>query len=173
MVNIENIVLGGGCFWCLEAIFQRIKGVVNVTPGYAGGTIENPSYIQVCTGNTGHAEVVKIEFNTSKISLKKILRIFFLAHNPTTMNRQGNDFGTEYRSIILYSNENQRGVVEKIISEVQGDFQERIVTEVKPLEDFYEAEEYHKDFFNKNPNSSYCRIIIQPKLDHVLAQKEF
>jgi peptide-methionine (S)-S-oxide reductase len=170
METNESIVLGGGCFWCLEAIFQKIDGVTKVISGYAGGTSVNPSYQQVCTGSTGHAEVIKVEFDNTKISLEKILKVYFLAHDPTTRNRQGNDVGTQYRSTILYTDEPQKKVIEKVIEDVQKESPDSIVTEVKPLENFYEAEDYHKDYFKNNPNSSYCRFVIQPKLDKVLKE---
>ncbi|HBB64366.1 MAG: peptide methionine sulfoxide reductase, peptide-methionine (S)-S-oxide reductase [candidate division WS6 bacterium GW2011_GWC1_33_20] len=167
----EIIVIGGGCFWCIEAVFQRVDGVISAIPGYAGGTSKNPSYMQVCTGNTGHAEVIKVIFDPEKVSLRKILKIFFLSHDPTTLNRQGNDMGTQYRSIVLYSNESQKKVIESVIGDIQRGSEKKIVTEIEALDIFYEAEEYHKNFFNSNPNSSYCKLIIKPKLDKVLQEK--
>ncbi len=162
--NIQTIILGGGCFWCIEAIFQKIKGIISLTPGYTGGTLENPSYEDVCTGNTGHAEVVKIEFDSKIITLEKLLQIFFLAHDPTTLNRQGGDVGTQYRSIILYSNEDQKETINNAID----NYKDEVVTEVKPLEKFYEAEEYHKDYYLKNEDARYCKLIIKPKIDKVI-----
>lgn len=164
---MESIVLGGGCFWCLEAIFQKEKGVVSVVSGYAGGSLTNPSYEAVCSGNTGHAEVVKVEFDTEIVSLKRILELFFIAHDPTTLNRQGNDVGTQYRSIILYSNEKQKKIINEYIESIRGNYDEDIVTEVVPLETFYEAEDFHKDYYLNNRNNSYCRFVIEPKLEKV------
>jgi peptide-methionine (S)-S-oxide reductase len=165
---METIVLGGGCFWCIEAVFQRIDGVIDVIPGYAGGTVDNPSYEDVSTGDTGHAEVVKVSFNPEVISLEKILKIFFLAHDPTSLNRQGNDVGTQYRSIILYTKENQKVIVDRVMVEIEGEYDQPIVTEIEALENFYEAEEYHRHYYNKHPNAGYCRLVIQPKLEKVL-----
>ncbi len=169
-LNYEYIVLGGGCFWCLEAVFKRVHGIVNVESGYAGGDIENPSYEDVCSGQTGHAEVTKITFDKSIISLEKVLKIFFLAHDSTTLNRQGNDIGTEYRSIILYENDDQKDTIEKVINEKQKESKETIVTEVELLRIFYPAEEYNQNFFENNSNQPYCRFVIQPKLDKVLKE---
>lgn len=166
--DIKSIVLGGGCFWCLEAIFQRIPGVLFVTSGYSGGDMENPSYEEVCTGETGHAEVVKVEFNIKEISLEKILNIFFLAHDPTTLNRQGNDIGTQYRSVIFFSFSEDEKVIKDVINEVKKEYKENIVTEVQKLEHFYEAEDYHKNYYDLNRNNPYCRLVIKPKLDQVL-----
>jgi peptide-methionine (S)-S-oxide reductase len=170
---MERIILGGGCFWCIEAIFQRIEGVVTVTSGYAGGHTSVPTYNLVNTGSTGHAEVVKIEFNPERITLEQILKIFFLAHNPTTLNRQGADVGSQYRSIILYTDKEQKGVIEKVISEEQEKYSKKIVTEVKPLERFYKAEEKHTDYYNKHPNEGYCRIVIEPKLEKILSKHHY
>jgi len=164
----ENvIVLGGGCFWCMEAVFQRMKGVGNVTSGYSGGHVPNPSYEDVCTGNTGHAEVIRIEFDTSEMSLADILKVFFIMHDPTTLNRQGNDVGTQYRSVIFYTTENQKKIAEQVIQELSKEkiYDKPVVTEVKPLINFYEAEKYHQNYFNKNPQQSYCRFVIQPKVE--------
>lgn len=169
----ETIVFGGGCFWCTEAVFKSLAGVESVTPGYAGGSTKNPTYDQVCAGQTGHAEVTRIVYNPSKISLKDLLTVFFATHDPTTLNRQGNDVGTQYRSIILYTNEAQKAESEKFIQEVENSTSEgsHVVTEVKPLETFYEAESYHQDYFARNPNQAYCNLIISPKVAKV--QKEF
>lgn len=164
---METIVLGGGCFWCLEAIFQKEEGVVSVVSGYAGGNVDNPKYEDVCSGNTGHAEVVKVEFDTEIVSFKRILELFFIAHNPTTLNRQGNDVGTQYRSIVLYSDDKQRDIVNEYIDSIKGNYKDEIVTEVVPLETFYQAEEYHKDYYLNNQNNSYCRFVIEPKLKKV------
>jgi peptide-methionine (S)-S-oxide reductase len=149
--------LGGGCFWCTEAAFQLIPGVSNVTPGYAGGHLENPTYKAVCTGTTGHAEIVKIEYDPSLVTYQKLLDIFFKIHDPSTPNRQGNDIGPQYRSIILYASEDQK--------QTALPFLENTVTELVPFTMFYEAEPYHHNYFNKNPNQAYCQFVIRPKLD--------
>jgi peptide-methionine (S)-S-oxide reductase len=165
--HLETAVFGGGCFWCTEAVFERLKGVVSVTPGYAGGQPKNPSYEQVCTGNTGHAEVIKIEFNPKEISFRDLLTVFFATHDPTTPNQQGHDFGTQYRSIVLYANENQKREAEAFIKELaeSGEFKRRIVTELKPLEEFFEAESYHRTYYRRNSNQPYCQMVIAPKMD--------
>ncbi|HVX92831.1 MAG TPA: peptide-methionine (S)-S-oxide reductase MsrA [Candidatus Dojkabacteria bacterium] len=168
--NKESIVLGGGCFWCLEAIFKRIPGIVAITSGYAGGKTEDPNYWDVCSGETGHAEVNKIEFDENIISLEKVLKVFFLAHDPTSLNRQGNDIGTEYRSIILFNNNKQKEIINKVIKSVQKEYDKTIVTEVLPLEIFYPAEAEHQNYYDNNTNQPYCRFVIQPKLDKVLKE---
>ena len=160
----EIVVLGGGCFWCTEAIFKMLKGVVSVVPGYAGGTTENPNYDKVCMGNTGHAEVIQVEFNPAVIPFKDLLDVFFYLHDPTTLNRQGADRGTAYRSIILYTSEEQRLEAEGLIRDLVGEFKDPIVTEIKPLDKFYEAEDYHKDYFARNIEQPYCEVVISPKL---------
>jgi methionine-S-sulfoxide reductase len=165
---MKSVVIGGGCFWCIEAVFQRIEGVGSVIPGYAGGYTEDPTYEEVSTGDTGHAEVVKIEFNPEVVTLEEILRVFFLAHDPTTLNKQGADVGTQYRSIILYTEEQQRVIIESVLEELGREYEEPIVTEIKKLEKFYKAEEYHKDYYKRNPNAGYCRFVIKPKLEKVL-----
>lgn len=166
MVNsTETIVFGGGCFWCAEAAFQRLKGVSKVTPGYAGGTVKNPTYYQVCDGNTGHAEVVKVEFDPKIISLKDLLSVFKLVHDPTSLNQQGADVGTQYRSAIYYTTNGQKEAVEKWVKDVPG-----AVTEIKPLDKFYEAEVSHKDYYNRNPQAGYCRIVIDPKIEKLRLQ---
>jgi peptide-methionine (S)-S-oxide reductase len=162
--NHEEIVLGGGCFWCTEAVLNTIEGVVRATPGYSGGSTDNPNYNQVCGGSTGHAEVVLVEYEPDKVSLEDLLEVFFLTHDPTTLNRQGADVGTQYRSVILYNSEDQKKRVEDFIGKIAGDYDQPIVTEVKRLERFYPAEEYHRRYFEKNPNQPYCRAIISPKL---------
>lgn len=166
MKNLETIILGGGCFWCVEAAFSRTKGVESAVSGYAGGSTADPSYEQVCSGSTGHAEVVKITFDTNQISLEDILRIFFLIHDPTTPNRQGHDVGTQYRSVIFYENEKQKEIIEKITKELTEEkiYSDPFVTEVLPLQKFYEAEEYHQKYFARNPEQAYCQAIIAPKL---------
>jgi len=162
---MESIVLGGGCFWCLDAAYRRIKGVDQVTSGYAGGKWPNPTYERVCTGTTGHAEVVKVEFNEKLINLEAILEVFWTLHDPTTLNRQGNDVGTQYRSIILFNSPEQKTQVQESIKKTAiplwGD---KITTEVTLLEMFYPAEDYHQDYFNKHPDQGYCQVIINPKL---------
>ncbi|MFP4377315.1 MAG: peptide-methionine (S)-S-oxide reductase MsrA [Spirochaetales bacterium] len=161
----ETIVLGGGCFWCIEAVYKRQKGVVSATSGYAGGTSANPTYEAVCSGETGHAEVVKVDYNPAEVSLEEILRLFFNAHDPTTLNRQGHDVGTQYRSAIYYTDEQQRAVIERVRDEVAATLTKPVVTEVAPLDVFYEAEAYHQDYFDTNPNAGYCRAVIAPKIN--------
>lgn len=161
---IEIAVLGGGCFWCTEAIFKRIKGVLKVEPGYAGGWKQNPTYEEVCTGETGHAEVVRITFDDAEISYRELLEIFFSIHDPTSLNRQGNDVGTQYRSIILYKDEIQRNEALEIIEKLSKFFEKPIVTEVSPLKEFYPAEEYHQEFYERNKSNPYCLFVINPKI---------
>lgn len=165
----ETAVFGGGCFWCTEAVFRMLKGVVGVVPGYAGGTTKNPTYERVCAGASDHAEVIKIEFDPAVISYEDLLAVFFATHDPTTMNRQGNDVGAQYRSLILYADEAQKIAAEKIIVDVNASSPAgaHIVTQVEPLRDFYEAEEYHKDYYRKNVRAPYCEMIINPKLEKV------
>ena len=162
----EKAVFGGGCFWCMEAIFQDLIGIEEVTSGYTGGTVANPTYEQVCTGETGHAEVIKITFNPEKITYKELLKIFFTNHDPTTLNRQGGDVGTQYRSAIFHSNKDQKETAEKIIEDItkQGIWKDKIVTEISPLNEFYEAEEYHQNYFLRNPTQGYCKVVIEPKV---------
>ncbi|MFA6973290.1 MAG: peptide-methionine (S)-S-oxide reductase MsrA [Parcubacteria group bacterium] len=164
--NLEVAVLGGGCFWCVEAVYRHVKGVKNVTAGYAGGATVNPTYATVSTGETGHAEVVKIEFDPEIITYADLLHIFFTVHNPTTLNQQGADVGTQYRSMILYANAHQREVAEKVITELSGQkvFDQPIVTKLFPLEQFFPAEEYHQRYFEKNPNAAYCQLTVAPKV---------
>ncbi|MCX7797011.1 MAG: peptide-methionine (S)-S-oxide reductase MsrA [Melioribacter sp.] len=163
----ETITLGGGCFWCTEAIFQRVKGVVKVVSGYSGGTVPNPTYEEVCTGKTGHAEVVQIIYDPSIINLQEILEIFFSMHDPTTLNRQGADVGTQYRSVIFYHNEEQKKIAEKTIKkyELEKTFDKPIVTEVSEFKNFYKAEDYHQNYYNNNPYQPYCSFVIAPKLE--------
>jgi len=170
---LGQAVFGGGCFWCTEAVFKELRGVVSVLPGYAGGTTENPTYGDVSYGETGHAEVIRIEYDPSQISFNDLLTVFFATHDPTTLNRQGNDVGTQYRSIILYTTEEQKKEAEKFIAELtaSSDKGGMVTTEVKPLEKFYEAEDYHKDYYARNQTAGYCQIIINPKLEKV--QKQF
>jgi peptide-methionine (S)-S-oxide reductase len=156
--------LGGGCFWCLEAVFETFAGVKSVTSGYAGGKTPNPNYKQVCSGQTGHAEVIQIEFDPAQISFEQLLEIFWEAHDPTTPNRQGPDAGTQYRSIILYHDATQKQMAEKSKQNAARRFPDPIVTEIVPLVQFYPAEDYHQDYFRKNPNAPYCAVVISPKL---------
>ncbi len=161
----ETATLGGGCFWCTEALFQMLPGVKSVVSGYAGGTKENPTYKEVCSGNTGHAEVIQIEYDPKLVSYEKILDTFWDAHDPTTLNRQGADAGTQYRSIILYNSEAQKAAAEKSKAEAQKRFVKEIVTEITPLKKFYKAEDYHQDYYRSNPSQPYCRAVIQPKVE--------
>jgi peptide-methionine (S)-S-oxide reductase len=163
----ELATFGGGCFWCVEAIFERVAGVSSVTSGYAGGHVENPDYKLVTTGTTGHAEVVQIEFDPEMVSYYELLEIFFKTHDPTTLNRQGADVGTQYRSIILYHTEEQKAQAEEIIGDLDaaGIYKDPIVTLVEPFDRFYPAEEYHQEYFENNPNQGYCRLVIQPKVE--------
>jgi len=160
---LAKAVFGGGCFWCLDAVFRRVEGVNDVIAGYAGGRRPNPTYEQVCTGVTGHAEVVMIDYDEHKISYDELLDIFFDIHDPTQLNRQGNDIGTQYRSIILYLNDEQKQKALKKIEKLKSEGLD-VVTEVKPLEKFYKAEEYHQNYFEKNPAQPYCRYVVAPKV---------
>ena len=164
----ELATYGGGCFWCVEAIFQRLEGVKSVASGYAGGKRDNPTYEEVCAGTTGHAEVIQIEFDPTKISFEDLLDVFWQAHDPTTLNRQGADVGTQYRSIILYHNHRQKEAAEKAKKAAASQFKNPIVTEIVPLTTFYKAERYHQNYYNNNPNASYCAFVIRPKLDKLL-----
>ncbi len=169
----ETATLGGGCFWCLEAVFERLRGVASVTSGYAGGHVEDPTYRQVCNGTTGHAEVVRIEYDPAELTFRELLRVFFATHDPTTPDRQGADVGPQYRSIILYASDAQRETAEAVITELEaeGVFDAAIVTEVEPLDAFYEAEAEHQDFYRDNPSYGYCRAVIDPKVAKL--RKEF
>jgi peptide-methionine (S)-S-oxide reductase len=162
-------VFGGGCFWCTEAVFKMLMGVSDVRPGYAGGTSRNPTYGEVSSGRSGHAEVIHIEYDPSLIRYTDLLTVFFASHDPTTLNRQGNDVGTQYRSIILYASEQQKKDAEEFITTLQNSSAEgdRIVTEIKPLEAFYEAEDYHKNYYESHKDAPYCQVIINPKLEKV------
>jgi peptide-methionine (S)-S-oxide reductase len=168
----EIATLAGGCFWCLEAVFDKVEGMENVVSGYSGGTTVNPSYREVCTGSTGHAEAVQLTFDPDKISFQQILHIFFAMHDPTTLNRQGNDVGTQYRSAIFYHNEEQKATAEQVIQELNAAhvWKSPIVTEVIPFEAFYPAEDYHQEYFSRNPAQPYCRIVVAPKLDKFIKQ---
>jgi peptide-methionine (S)-S-oxide reductase len=165
--NVDTVTLGAGCFWCVEAVFQRLKGVESVQSGYSGGTIKNPSYKEICTGKTGHAEVIQIIYNSDTISFENILEVFFQTHDPTTLNRQGNDAGTQYRSVIFYHNEKQKDIAEDILKalDLSGAFTSKIVTEISPAQAFYLAEEYHQNYYNENSSQGYCSFVIKPKID--------
>jgi peptide-methionine (S)-S-oxide reductase len=166
-LGMDTITLGAGCFWCVEAIFQDIKGVESVVSGYSNGAIKNPSYKEVCTGRTGHAEVCQVVYNSEIVSLAKILEVFFQVHDPTTLNRQGGDVGTQYRSGIYYHNDEQKDVALSIFNKLNADkvFDNPIVTEIKPIMSFYAAEEYHQDYFSLNGEQPYCRAVISPKIE--------
>ncbi len=168
----EIAVLAGGCFWCIEAVYKEVIGVLEVDSGYTGGMKANPTYEEICTGKTGHAEAVRITFDPSVISYDEILRVFFRMHDPTTMNRQGADFGSQYRSAIFYLNDLQRNAAVRMISEIENErnLKGRIVTEVKPLGEFHIAEEYHQDYFERNPSQAYCRAVIAPKVAKMRAK---
>ena len=159
-----SLVLGGGCFWCIEALYETIEGVSEVVSGYAGGEMENPDYRSVCSGTTGHAEVVRITFDPSKASLEELLDFFWEAHDPTTLNRQGADVGPQYRSIILFDSPEQEAAAKASLEKAKGKFDSPIVTEIAPLGRFYEAEVSHQDYFRNNPNAPYCRFVIAPKM---------
>jgi peptide-methionine (S)-S-oxide reductase len=162
----ETAVFGSGCFWCSEAVFSELQGVVRVLPGYAGGTVPNPTYEEVCTGDTGHAEVAQVTFDPSAISYRELLEVFFSTHDPTTLNRQGADVGTQYRSVIFYSDARQKEEADEIIAELtrEGAFRNPVLTEVAPLTAFYPAEDYHREYFRRNPYKPYCQAVIAPKL---------
>ena len=171
--NKEIAVFGGGCFWCTEAVFAELRGVISVMPGYAGGTTPHPTYEQVCTGQTGHAEVTRVEFDPTQIRFEDLLTVFFASHDPTTLNRQGADVGTQYRSAVFYTTEQQKSVAAAFIKKLnESDPNGKpIVTEITPLTTFYEAENYHRDYFKNNPNQPYCQLIIEPKVQKL--QKQF
>jgi len=164
--NFELATLGGGCFWCLEAVYQNLRSVEKVVSGYTGGHVENPTYKQVCYENTGHAEVVQITFNPQEVSFRELLEVFFVIHDPTTLNRQGADVGTQYRSAIFYHSEEQKETAEQVIAELtaEGVWGDPIVTEVVPLEKFYVAEDYHQNYYATNPSQGYCMAVIAPKV---------
>ncbi len=164
--NLETATLAGGCFWCLEAVFDELKGVQSVESGYSGGHVPHPTYAQVCEDNTGHAEAVRVTFDPSVISYHDLLKVFFSIHDPTTLNRQGNDIGSQYRSVIFYHSQEQKEEAEQVIRELTDEklWDQPIVTEVVPFEQFYEAEDYHQEYFKKNPYQGYCRAIIAPKV---------
>ena len=163
---MEKIVLGGGCFWCLEAVFQRVKGVQSVLPGYSGGDTKNPTYEEVTSGKTGHIEVVEVLFDPTIVTFESILKVFFEIHDPTTLDRQGNDMGLQYNSRIYYTSETQRETSLKTIEKINSShrFPDKIVTQVEALEEFYRAEDYHMDYYNRNKSQPYCKIVIEPKV---------
>jgi peptide-methionine (S)-S-oxide reductase len=160
----ERLVLGGGCFWCVEAVFSNVKGVKSAISGYAGGKRPNPTYENVCSGATGHAEIVDISFDADVVSRETLLDVFFAIHNPTTLNQQGADKGTQYRSVIYYANEDEKRVIQEAIERAQKEYEDPIVTEVSPLPEVYEAEAYHQNYYANNPMQGYCQVVIRPKL---------
>lgn len=164
MVNLSVATFGGGCFWCIEAVIQRLKGIATLKSGFSGGFIKNPPYREVCTGRTGHAEVIQVTFNPDIISYHDLLSIFMTSHDPTTLNRQGADSGTQYRSIILYHDETQKEIAEQVFEEVRPLYEEPVVTELKPFEVFYNAEDDHQNYYNNNQDARYCQIVIDPKI---------
>jgi peptide-methionine (S)-S-oxide reductase len=164
--GLETATLGGGCFWCTEAVFLELKGVEKVESGYAGGTVPNPTYEQVCDGDTGHAEVIRVTFDPNVISYRQLLEIFFTIHDPTTLNRQGADVGDQYRSVVLYHDEKQKKIAEEVVQEIDASkiWDKPLVTQLVPLKEFYPAEEYHRQYFARNPRQGYCTIVIAPKV---------
>jgi peptide-methionine (S)-S-oxide reductase len=166
---MEKFVLGGGCFWCLDAVYRNVRGVTSSIAGYAGGHVKNPTYEQVCNMDTGHAEVLEVTFDPQEVSSDSVLDIFFTLHDPTQLNRQGADVGTQYRSTMMYADESQKAIFEKAIGRAKEIWGEGVVTEVVPLETFYEAEPYHQDYFAKNPNQGYCLAVVSPKVSKVRA----
>ncbi len=161
----EVITLGGGCFWCTEAVFEMVDGVTAVTSGYANGHVANPTYAQICEGDTGHVEVVRVEFDPARITLREVLEIFFATHDPTTLNRQGNDVGTQYRSGIYFHSAEQRAVAEVVLGEAQKGHGGRVVTELLPLDSWWPAEDYHQHYFARNPGQGYCAFVVAPKVE--------
>ena len=165
---MDIATLGAGCFWCIEAILLNVSGIASIDVGYTGGHTENPTYKTICEGNTGHAEVAQIRFNEEELSYEKLLLIFFEIHDPTTLNRQGNDIGTQYRSSIFYHNQSQKDIAEAVIKKIQPNFEDNIVTEVTAIEKFYIAEDYNQDYYNNNKDAAYCNFVIRPKLEKYL-----
>lgn len=165
-LGLETITLGGGCFWCLEAVFDQLEGIVDVVSGYAGGSVPDPDYASVCSGTTGHAEVVRLKFDPRIISLAEVFEVYFSIHDPTTLNRQGADVGTQYRSVIFYNTEDQKEAAQRLIKELNDSkaWDAPLVTQLAPAESFYPAEDYHQNYFEKNPYQGYCRVVIAPKL---------
>jgi methionine-S-sulfoxide reductase len=170
VAKLKTAILAGGCFWCLEAVFQRLKGVEKVESGYIGGNILKPTYRQVCGGNTGHAEAVRVTFDEDVLSFPDLLDVFFTFHDPTTLNRQGNDMGTQYRSAIFYLSEDQKQAAEQAIREAASNWRDPIVTELKPAGEFYVAEDYHQDYYNQNANQPYCMFVVGPKVEKLQAK---
>jgi peptide-methionine (S)-S-oxide reductase len=171
MNDLQSIVFGGGCFWCTEAVFQMLRGVISVEPGYAGGAKPNPTYEDICTGKSGYAEVTKVVFDPMQISIRDLMTVFFATHDPSSLNRQGNDVGTQYRSAIFYTTSEQKKEAEKMIAEIDAGAEgDPVVTELTPLDVFYPAEEYHKNYFANNPERAYCQIVINPKVEKVQAK---
>ena len=172
MAQTETATLGGGCFWCVEAVYQRVEGVLSVKPGYAGGHVKNPTYKEICTGQTGHAEVAQIEFDPAQVTYEQILNVFWQAHDPTTLNRQGNDTGPQYRSVIFYHSDKQKQVAEKSKNgaDESNYWPDPIVTQITLLDNYSDAEDYHHNYYNDNPNQPYCIFVIKPKLDKLEKQ---
>jgi peptide-methionine (S)-S-oxide reductase len=171
-MGIKKVILAGGCFWCTEAIYKRLRGVLSVTPGYAGGTTENPTYEEVSSGTTGHAEAIQIEYDPDMIYYKKLLTIFFATHDPTTLNQQGADAGTQYRSVIFFTDETEKEAAESVVRklEAEGIYTDPIVTEIAPFTHFYPAENYHRDYYDRNQSQGYCHIVISPKIAKLLKE---
>jgi peptide-methionine (S)-S-oxide reductase len=167
MAETRRATVGGGCFWCIEAALKELDGAVEVTSGYAGGDTENPTYEAVCSGSTGHAEVVQVAYDPDRLSYEELLEVFFAVHDPTQLNRQGPDVGTQYRSIVLYHDDEQRRLAEAYVEALAEEYDDDVVTELAPLETFYEAEEYHQDYFDKNPTDAYCNFHAKPKVEKV------
>lgn len=163
----DTATFGAGCFWCVEAVFQRLNGVISIESGYSGGTVKNPSYREVCNGTTGHAEVCRIVYDKTKVTFDELLEVFWKTHDPTTLNQQGNDHGTQYRSAIFYHNDEQKKLAEKYKTEINnsGAYEKPIVTEISPLINYYKAEDYHQNYFNLNGQEGYCKFVIQPKVE--------
>jgi peptide-methionine (S)-S-oxide reductase len=169
MTETETATVAGGCFWCVEAAFKELDGIVEVTSGYAGGHVDDPTYNAVCSGDTGHAEVVQVEYDPTVLSYEDVLEVFFTIHDPTQLNRQGPDVGSQYRSAVFYHDDDQREILEAYVEALdeEGGYDDPVVTEVEPLDRFWEAEEYHQDYFEKNPNDAYCSMHAQPKIEKV------
>jgi methionine-S-sulfoxide reductase len=167
--NLETATFGGGCFWCTEAVFQQLRGVESVVSGYSGGQTLNPDYRSVCNGNTGHAEVIQVQFDPTQISYADLLRIHLATHDPTTLNRQGADRGTQYRSVIFTESAEQQAIAQQVVAEMQSAFDEPIVTQIVPLDTFYKAEDYHQNYYRSNPSAGYCQAVISPKLSKARA----
>lgn len=169
---IQRVVFAGGCFWCTEAIYRRLRGVISVMPGYAGGETENPTYEEVSSGTTGHAEAIQIEYDSNVIPYDKLVTIFFHTHDPTTLNRQGADVGTQYRSAVFYANANEKEIAERIVQEISDEkvYPDKIVTEIIPFTKFYPAEDYHRDYYDRNRSQGYCSVVIGPKITKLLKE---